>query len=93
MAEWLVDPATWMVVAVIVVLSIVFGRLRREPAWVIATNTVGAGTFLIGIRWATALSTEAFFAAALATGGFALWAEATHRTRPPRAAPDGQGAT
>jgi hypothetical protein len=81
LAEWLVDPIRWTVIAIIVVLSVVFGRLRREPAWAIAANTVGATGLLIGLRWATALSDEAFAAAALASGGLALWVEASQRAR------------
>jgi hypothetical protein len=79
--ELLLDPYTWVVAIVLVLVATAFGRLRHEPWWTIAATAIGANAFLIGIRWATTLGQEAFWAAALAAAGFGVWTEVAARSR------------
>jgi membrane-bound ClpP family serine protease len=71
----LADPFTWVLVALIGIVSIVVGLRRREPLWAIALNVMGASVLLLGIGYAIRLGDEAFLAVALVTGGLALMAE------------------
>ena len=81
MSASLLDPYTWVTAGFIVAVAIAFGRLRHEPWWAVAATAIGANAFLAGIRWAGTLGDEAFWAAALATGGFGLWTEVAARLR------------
>lgn len=60
------------------VTSVIAGRLRRERPIEIALNAGGGIAFMIGLGWAMQLGDAAFGAAALASLGGVLWAEA-HR--------------
>lgn len=81
MPNLLLDPITAVAVLLLAGAALVFGRLRREPWWAIALTAVGATAFLLGLRWAGSLGQEAFAAAALTSGGMAVWAEVAARGR------------
>lgn len=84
MLDVLLDPYMWAAFAIFVVVAVVFGRMRHDPWWAVAVTAVGATTFLLGLRWAGNIGNEAFWAAALASGGTAAWAEMAGLSRKAR---------
>ena len=81
MPQFVLDPLTWITVGVIAAVAVIFSRIRHQPWWIAAMAAVGVSAFLMGMRWAISLGDETFWAAALATGGMALWGEAAMRQR------------
>ena len=81
MFEWLVDSRTLVPLVVLAVLTVVFGRLRREPPLTIAMNTIGIAATLAGISWAGALGIGAMGAVALAFIGAYLMTTTYERGR------------
>ena len=81
MPALLADPYTWALVGIVAVVALVAGLLRHEPWWAIVLTAMGASALFIGLSWAGRIGDEAFGAAALASGGFAIWATATQLAR------------
>lgn len=70
-------------------VSTIAGRLRRERPIEIVLNAAGGIAFMLGLGWAMELGDAAFAAAALASLGGVLWAEAFRIGRKaPRATSD-----
>lgn len=59
------------------VASVIAGRLRKERPIEIVLNAGGGIAFMLGLGWAMVLGDAAFAAAALASLGGVLWAEAS----------------
>ena len=81
MFEWLTEPRTLVVLVVLAILTVVFGRLRREPPLTIAMSTIGIVATWAGISWAGALEIGATGAVALAFIGAYLMTTASERGR------------
>jgi hypothetical protein len=64
-----VDTRTLILIAFVVVIGIVVGRLRGESAATIALNVGGYLLFLGGLSWAAEIGTDALLAAAVASLG------------------------
>jgi hypothetical protein len=78
--EWLSPPLV-SILLLAAVLSIVAGRLRREPIRSIALNAVGYPLGIAGFAWAGSVSASAFAAAAAASLGSMLTMAAFHARR------------
>ena len=81
MFEWLVDTRTLVPLVVLAVLTVAFGRLRREPPLTIAMNTIGFVATFAGISWAGTLGIGAMGAVTLAFIGGYLMTTAYERGR------------
>ena len=66
-----------------VVVAFLAGRVREDPANVIAMSAVGSGIALAGLAWANAYGGPALFAAAAVGLGASLWAIGNERSRRP----------
>ena len=75
--EWF-SPQLLLILLLVTVLSIVAGRLRREPVRSIALNAVGYPLGIAGFAWADSVSPSAFMAAAAASLGWMLIMMAHH---------------
>ena len=86
MFEWLSEPRTLVLLVVLAVLTVVFGRLRREPPLTLAMSTIGVVAAWAGVFWAGALGIAAMGAVALAFIGAFLMTTAYEqgRTNKPR---------
>lgn len=62
-----------MLAAFVATAAVVVGRLRHETSLKIAVNVAGSVAFFIGLAWSASLGGEAFAAAAVWSGGMALW--------------------
>jgi CHASE2 domain-containing sensor protein len=78
MLDW---PFVLVTIAVVVLLGIVVGRLRREPNHLIALDVAGYAVFLIGIGWAMTLSYEALWPAFATSLGAILFTMAAERKK------------
>ena len=81
MFEWLGDARTLVPLVVLAVLTVVFGRLRREPPLTIAMSTIGIVATFAGISRAGALGIGAMGAVALAFIGAYLMTTVYERGR------------
>jgi hypothetical protein len=72
-----------VIVAVIAVAGIAFGRLRHETPATMAMNVGGYALFMIGLGWAQSFGEEAFLAAGAASLGSLMFTSAA--SRKPRA--------
>ena len=79
--EWLTPPLL-LIVLLAAVLSIIAGRMRREPIRSIALSAVGYPLSLGGLLWAGSLGTPAFVAAAAASLGAILFSMAASPSQP-----------
>jgi hypothetical protein len=61
----------------IVVTAVIAGRRRRDRPIEIVLNAAGGIAFIAGLGWAMVLGNAAFAAAAVASLGGVLWAEAS----------------
>ena len=77
--DWIV-PRMLVMIPIIVVAGIIFGRLRRETPAIMAMNVGGYALFMIGLSWAQSFGEGAFWAASL---GSLMFASAA--SRKPRA--------
>lgn len=59
------------------VTAVIAGRRRRDRPIEIVLNAAGGIAFIVGLGWAMVLGDGAFAAAALASLGGVLWAEAS----------------
>ena len=66
-----------------VVVAFLAGRVRRDPANVIAMSGIGSGVALAGLAWANAFGGGPLFAAAAVGLGASLWAIGIERSRHP----------
>lgn len=66
-----------------VVVAYLAGRVRRDPANVIAMSALGSGIALAGLAWASSFGSGALFAAAAVGLGASLWAIGNERSRHP----------
>ena len=66
-----------------VVVAFLAGRVRGDPAHVIAMAAFGSGIALAGLAWANAFGGGALFAAAAVGLGASLWAIGNERSRRP----------
>ena len=66
-----------------VVLAYLAGRVRVDPANVIAMSGIGSGVALAGLAWANAFGGGPLFAAAAVGLGASRWAIGTERSRHP----------
>jgi hypothetical protein len=69
--DWLTPPIL-LILLLAAVLSIVAGRMRREPIRSIALTAVGYPLGIAGFAWAGSVSPSAFAAAAAASLGSML---------------------
>lgn len=80
--DWMV-PRMLVIIAVIAVVGIVFGRLRRETPATMAMNVGGYALFMVGLGWAQSFGEGAFLAAGAASLGSLMFTSAA--SRKPRA--------
>ena len=66
-----------------VVVAFLAGRVRGDPAPVIAIAAIGSGLALAGLAWSSAFGGGALFAAATVGLGVSLWATGIERSRRP----------
>ena len=66
-----------------VVVAYLAGRVRGDPANVIAMSGIGSGVALAGLAWANAFGGGPLFAAAAVGLGASLWAIGIERSRHP----------
>jgi hypothetical protein len=66
-----------------VVVALLAGRVRKDPANVILMSALGSGIALAGLVWANAFGGGPLFAAAAVGLGASLWAIGTERSRRP----------
>jgi hypothetical protein len=64
-----------VIVGLIVVMLVVTGRRRHEPAWAIGGEIVGFLMLAFAVRWAADIGMEALWAVFVAAAGVALWAQ------------------
>lgn len=81
MFEWLGEPRTLVLLAALAVLTVVFGRVRREPPLTTAMSTIGVVAAWAGMFWATELGTAALGAVVLVFVGAYLMTTAYERGR------------
>ncbi len=86
--DWIV-PRMLVIIPVIVLGGIIFGRLRRETPATMAMNMGGYALFMIGLGWAQSLGEGAFLAAGAASLGSLMFTSAA--SRKPRARDIGPG--
>ncbi len=86
MPDLITNPLTWVLFCGLTLTAIVFGRIRREPAWAIALTAVGASAALIGLIWSSELGSETLGPVALVGIGMSIWTMAVERTRARRSA-------
>jgi len=66
-----------------VVVAVLAGRVRGDPANVIVMSAVGSGIAIAGLAWANAFGGGALFAAAAVGLGASMWAIGNERSRRP----------
>ena len=81
--EVLVSPLAIAGFVTGVVVAVLAGRVRRDPASVIVMSAVGSGIALAGLAWANAFGGGALFAAAAVGLGASMWAIGSERSRRP----------
>lgn len=81
MFEWLGEPRTFVLLVVFALLTVVFGRVRREPPLTTAMSTIGIVAALAGLFWAGASGIAAMGAVALVFIGAYLMTTAYERGR------------
>lgn len=59
----------------LMLVIIVTGRRRGEPAWVIAGYVAGGILLSIGVIWAASIGQDAFWAAMVVAIGIGLWGQ------------------
>ena len=86
MFEWLGVPGTLVLLAFLAVLTVVFGRLRREPPLAVAASTVGVVMAWAALSWAGSLGRDALTTLLLGVVGVALMQFGSNRAKAHRAA-------
>jgi ABC-type Mn2+/Zn2+ transport system permease subunit len=81
MPTWVTEPGVYMLIAVIIVVATIAGRIRREPRWMIAANAFGASACYVAIVWTGDLGIESTGPVALTAVGIYLMTIASERTR------------
>ncbi|MGI8659034.1 MAG: hypothetical protein ACR2K4_09780 [Candidatus Limnocylindria bacterium] len=66
-----------------VVVAVLAGRVRRDPANVIVMSAIGSGLALAALAWANAFGGGPLFAAAAVGLGASMWAIGNERSRRP----------
>ena len=66
-----------------VIVAFLAGRVRGDPAHVIAMSAVGSGIALAALAWANSFGGGALFAAAAVGLGASMWAIGNERSRRP----------
>jgi CHASE2 domain-containing sensor protein len=84
--EWLGEPRTLVLLAFLAVLTVVFGRIRREPPLAVAASTVGAVMAWAALFWAGSLGRDAMTMLLLAVVGVSLIQFGSNRAKAHRAA-------
>jgi hypothetical protein len=75
------DAFIWVLVVVVIVAGVAIGRMRRDPALVIALDVGGYTIFLGGLYWASQLGRDAFVAAGAASLGALVFTTASNLRR------------